>query len=179
MYCKKCSWYIRCSLWWTSQKARTVASMITWLKSLWLLYVGHTGRKSVCVNNPHPLEKLQENIRHDISTIPVLQHWHVSGNLLSIWGMLRSRGLSLWDSSIKSCVTAQKWTVNYQLPQGILCKKSAMSSAAASLRIICPPCICIYMTSIICKELKGIHIWANHNKLYATRWISMGYLLLG
>jgi hypothetical protein len=30
--------------------------------------------EKVCVNNPHPLEELQENIRHEISTIPVQQH---------------------------------------------------------------------------------------------------------
>jgi hypothetical protein len=28
-----------------------------------------------------------------------------------------------------------------------------MSSAAASLRTVCPPCVCIYMTSIICKDI--------------------------
>lgn len=36
---------------------------------------------------------------------------------------------------------------------GDLCKKSAMSSAAASLRVICPPCVRIYMTSLTCKDI--------------------------
>jgi hypothetical protein len=35
------------------------------------------------VNNPHSLEELQENIRHEISAIPVQQLRRVSRNIFS------------------------------------------------------------------------------------------------
>jgi hypothetical protein len=60
---------IRGSLRQTNHKLRTVTSVITMFKSLWLLYVGPIGRKKH-VKNPHSLEELQENIWHEICTIP-------------------------------------------------------------------------------------------------------------
>jgi hypothetical protein len=41
-------------------------------------------KEKVCKNNLHPLEELQENIRHELSNIPVQQPCWVSKNILMI-----------------------------------------------------------------------------------------------
>jgi hypothetical protein len=46
-------------------------------------YLWGTLKEKVYVNNPHSLEELQENIRHEISTIPVQQIGRVSRNIFS------------------------------------------------------------------------------------------------
>jgi hypothetical protein len=60
-----------------------------------------------------------------------------------IWGMLKSRGSSLQDSSRKQCTLNYSGNAGCELSATManLCAKGAMSAAATSLRIICSLCI--------------------------------------
>jgi hypothetical protein len=57
-------------------------------------YLWGTLKEKVYINNPHSLEELQANIRHEISAVPIQQLRRVSVNIFSLWdACLEAEGL--------------------------------------------------------------------------------------
>jgi hypothetical protein len=71
-----------------------VASVITQFKFFWHLFVGHAGEK--CIWTTCTLWK-NFNVMHEIFAIPIDEIGYMPRNILVMWGMLRSKGLSFWD----------------------------------------------------------------------------------
>jgi hypothetical protein len=79
-------------------------------------------KENGCANNLHSLEEPSQNIRHEISAIPIQQLQHVLETYSHDANMLRQIGLSLCDSKA-SYITMEKQAVNCQLPQCIYARR--------------------------------------------------------
>jgi hypothetical protein len=79
-------------------------------------------KENGCANNLHPLEEPSENIRHEISAIPIQQLRRVLETYSHDAKMLRQRVASLCDSKA-SHITTGKQAVNCQLQQCIYARK--------------------------------------------------------
>jgi hypothetical protein len=70
-------------------------------------------KNKVYVNNPHSLEDLQENIKHEISCTAASKC--VQKHILMMWGTLRSRQSSLQDSFTKEGKLNYKGRAGHEL----------------------------------------------------------------